>query len=463
MKRLPVLLVTVIPEGSDAKRLDLTDRVLHFEYEDCEDKADALKLTVNNYDLSNFDDPVWKKDNLVQVTWGYTDALAPTRTCRIVKVTGFQELSIEAHGMEVALNGRVRSALFENMKRSDAVRKIAMEAGFRSPEVLHIEDTEVVYPAIQQARLTDAQFIRRLAQKEGFEWFIDFDGFHFHRRDVLQRPLRVIEWRDPSGGQQLEVMSINIENDVTAKPGQVTVKSHDPEKRFGLDKKVNNDEDKTRGVLAATVEVKGPEESKSGQEDVVCSVETHDRALKRQAEAKFRKAQQTAVKMSLEMIGDPNLLAKSVVEVRGVGKRLSQRYYVKSVKHTIKDGYKCNVSLISDGSGGHSTKSGVIEGTSAINVGAPTKTKGKQGPPPPRYGLDKGEAAPPAPPALKESKTTDADGEEVATYHDQRHRDPPPMSSPDQDSSSEDDEDEVLVTGDDHLSSSEDDFESADQ
>ena len=57
------------------------------EYQDSEKKADQLKLTVDNWDLSNFDNPVWRAGNKVTITWGYPGRMSPVRECVIQKVT----------------------------------------------------------------------------------------------------------------------------------------------------------------------------------------------------------------------------------------------------------------------------------------------------------------------------------------------------------------------------------------
>jgi hypothetical protein len=47
--------------------VDLSERVLSFVFEDSKKKADKLQLTVDNWNLRNFDAPVWKKGNMLEV------------------------------------------------------------------------------------------------------------------------------------------------------------------------------------------------------------------------------------------------------------------------------------------------------------------------------------------------------------------------------------------------------------
>jgi hypothetical protein len=251
----PVFFVKVKPEGGGDERVDLSERVLSFVFEDSEKKADKLVLTVDNWDLSNFDDPVWKKGNLLEVAWGYPGEMAPARECVIQKVTGFQQLSVEAHAKSVLMNKLAKCRTFENKKRSDVAREVAEENGYGG-QLQDIEDTGEVLPLITQARMTDAQFLRQLATREGFEFYVDFDGLHFHRRRLDQRPVRVFRWYTaPEVG---EVLAVNIENDVTAKPGAVSVRGRDPFTRRDIDERGSN-ATTTRDSLAPVIELVDPE------------------------------------------------------------------------------------------------------------------------------------------------------------------------------------------------------------
>ncbi len=251
----PVFYVKVVPEGGGDERVDLSERVLSFTFEDSEKKADKLVLTVDNWDLANFDDPVWKKGNILEVSWGYSGEMAPARECVIQKVTGFQQLSVEAHAKSVLMNKLARCRTFENKKRSDVAREVAEENGYGG-QLQDIEDSGEVLPLITQARMTDAQFLRQLATREGFEFYVDFDGLHFHQRRLGQRPVRVFRWYTaPEVG---EVIAINIENDVTAKPGAVRVRGRDPLTRRDIDERGSN-ATPTRDSLPPVIEIVHPE------------------------------------------------------------------------------------------------------------------------------------------------------------------------------------------------------------
>ena len=348
----PVFVCKVAPEGGGNDRVDLSDKVLSFSYEDSEKKADKLVLSVDNWDLKNFDDPVWRKGNLLEVAWGYPGDMTPTRQVVIQKVTGFQTLSIEGHAKSVLMNKLARCRTFDNVRRSDVVKKVAQENGY-GPDLQDVEDTEHVLPLVTQARMTDAQLLRRLADREGFEFYVDFDGLHFHQRRFGQRPIRVLRWfTAPEVG---EVISINIENDVTAKPGAVNVRGRDPLKKKDIDERGSNEKTQ-RESLAPVIEIVDPEtgstrlERRNIAEDIRSTAEHSSDTAKREADARYRRAQHLTVELSATVLGDPTLLAKTVVEFQGISQRLSGKYYVKEAKHKIDgSGYTVEVKCLRDG------------------------------------------------------------------------------------------------------------------
>lgn len=351
----PVYSVLIRHPGKAAERVDVTGRVLSFEYEDDEKKADALKITVNNWDLEMFDSPLWRKGNILTVSWGYVGNMAPPRDLVIQKINGFTALTVEAHGKGMLMNKVVRSRHFDGMTRAQVVRQVAGENGYGSA-LVDVQDTAVVHGTIVQGQLTDAQFLRRLAHLEGFQFFVDFDGLHFHERRLGQKPLRVLTWYTPP--LEGEITNVNVENDVTGKPGALTVAGRDPLAKRDI--KETADGTTPREALAPVQEASV--DPTTGQLTfATANVATETRATsesvagaaKREAAGAYKLAQNVAVKIKFDIVGDPRLPAKSVVELAGLGRRLSGKYYLQAVKHTLgSSGYTCSVTAHSNGSGG---------------------------------------------------------------------------------------------------------------
>jgi phage protein D len=249
------------------------------------------------------------------------------------------------------MNKVARCRTFEHMKRSDVVRQIAQENGY-GPDFQDIEDTVHVLPCTTQARMTDAQMLRRLADREGFELYVDFDGLHFHQRRLGQRPVRALRWFTPP--EVGEILSINIDNDVTSRPGAVDVRGRDPIQKKTIDERGSNGQTQRDG-LAPVIEVVDPEtgatrlERRNIAESIRSTPEPRSTTAKREADARYRLAQHQTVELSMTVLGDPSLLAKTVVELQGISQRLSGKYYLREAKHVISGPYTTELKCLRDG------------------------------------------------------------------------------------------------------------------
>jgi phage protein D len=201
--------------------------------------------------------------------------------------------------------------------------------------------------------MTDAQLVRRLADREGFEFYVDFDGFHFHARRLGQRPTHVMRWFTPP--EVGEILSFNIDNDVTAKPGAVSVRGRDPLAKKDIHERASN-ANTQRDSLAPVIEIVDPEtgatrlERRNISEDVRPTSEPSSTTAKREADARYRQAQHLTVELSASVIGQPSLLAKTVIELQGISQRLSGKYYVKEAAHKIDGaGYIIDLKCLRDG------------------------------------------------------------------------------------------------------------------
>lgn len=315
---------------------DVSELVFELEYEDCESKSDKLTLKVNNFDLSNFDNPVWSKGTVLEAQWGYPGNLTPLRECVIQKVTGFQILTVEALDKGIVLNKETKSRSWTHTTRSEVVRQLAKEEGFDFERV-HIESTEVVYESISQARLTNAAFLKQLAAKEGFEFYVDFDGFHWHPKRLGQKPIREFVWYTSRTG---DLKDLNVENDVTDKPAAVVARGRDPLTKQTFEVKADDKSTKREGT-GAVLEAIDPRKASTydtvvaaGTASTSPTTEPNAAAAKRAVDGQFRQAQITVVKLKGKSVGDPGLVAKSIVRVSGI-RSLSGNYYLTDVKHRI--------------------------------------------------------------------------------------------------------------------------------
>lgn len=350
----PNVLIRFQGDTDEKRQLNLRDRLLNFKYRDREKGADICVLTLENHDLSLLDEDGLRKGNILELTWGYPNNFAPTRELVIKKSTGFRQLKVESYARSIQFHKETKCRTFENKKRSQVVQQIAEENGFGTNRQ-DIEDTEEVFETIHQARQTDAQFLKRLAQKEGFQWYVDFDGLHFHQRRLGQKPQRAFRYyHDQNAG---EIISIDdVDTNIAAKGGAITVAGRNSKTKKTFKARANNESVKNRDTLANVIEIVDPESGntriarRNVSEDTRTTADQSATAAKREADGRFRNTQLSAVKLKFSVVGDPNILAKTVVIVIGIGKILSGPYYVTEVEHNnARSGYRCQLICKRDG------------------------------------------------------------------------------------------------------------------
>lgn len=375
-REAPVFYVKIYKPGAvEASRADVSDRVTSFSYDDDAGKADKLSLSVDNFDLAIFDDPLWKKGNFVECSWGYAGNMTPAHECVIQSIKGFTTLTIEALSKSILMNKVHRARIFENQTYSAIVRTIARENGYGDDQI-DIQDTPKVQTHVSQARMTDAQFVKHLAQRMGFQFFVDVDGFHFAKRKIGKPPRReFIYYNDPGQG---DILSIEVENDVTATPGVVKAKSRDPLKKEDIDASAKDGDQKEK--LSSEIEVLDAESKTyslqsrppEGSSTILGAKDADD--AKAHALGKHNQAQLATVQLSMTCVGDYRIAAKQVVKISNISKRLSGNYYVQNVKHALStSGYTMVLKCRTDG--GHGNGTGV-KTKSAVNDKDPTKDDG---------------------------------------------------------------------------------------
>jgi phage protein D len=375
----PVYILFAQPDGSaTSTRVDVSDRIKSLSYEDVEKGPDKLTLKVQNQDYSNFANPIFADGTTLLFSYGYADGtMSPQRTAIITKVTGGAELTVEARGQACLLNLLPKIRTFKVMKRSDVAHQIATEQNYDAAHTF-IDDTAVIIPQIAQAKMTDAMLLRDMAKKEGFEFFLDYRGFHFHKRDLGQAPRRLYTYfTDPGSGDILTPP--NVENDIFAKPGSVTVKGIDPKtgKPFPVTT-ADNSSDPGRQGLGYSVQIdkaslqRGQRTQKLGSDATLATTAKSAADAKRQADARYRKVQLTAAKVTFTAVGDPLMEAKTLITLAGQVGVLAGNYYVTKVKSDLGSDFKQVLECRRDTLG----RSTGVKSTASVNGQAATSGSG---------------------------------------------------------------------------------------
>jgi hypothetical protein len=379
----PIFLVSVRSAGS-TEFVDVPeDRLLSLSFEDVETKADKLSLTVDNYDLTQFG-PMWQPGNLVRFMFGEHGRMSPAREMSIVRVRGFNPLTIEAHGGELLFSLRPRpDRRWERVRHSDVARDLAREAGFLDERV-DVVETKVVHAEITQGPLNDYQFLNSLAAREGFWFYIDHAGFHFRPRDKKQPPARrFVYFTDPGRG---DILSISIDdNRSPGKPGAVSVGHRDPLTKATTIETVTAYDEPS---LSSETAVVAPAPNSLGKEFVFSSSATTGPEALTAAKSLAVAQQEKGLMITMTARGDASVLAKSVVEIDGIGPYLSGLYYVVSVKHDLDggSGYKMTLKARSEGPKRAMTDGGALLPTTKPVEGVVNKETAADAPSPGEVG-----------------------------------------------------------------------------
>lgn len=362
-REAPTYFLSVQPDGaSESQRIDVSDRVLTLSYEDAESEADKLALTIDNFDLSNLDDPLFAKGNMLKVSWGYPGNMSPTRDAVIQEVKGFRTLTVNALDRSILAHKEQENRIWHNMTRSAVAEQIAAELGYLK-QFVHVDDTTRIHEAIAQVRETNAQFMRRLAMREGHQFYVDFDGIHWHARKTGQAPAReYVYYLDENRGDIIDVV---IDNDITAKPAQIVMRGKDPVTKEEFTVEGSNAETKRTG-LAPLVDAGAPGEivivgdkrtgsARLGMKVVHASTESSEASAKSHADGAYKGAALTNVELTVQAVGDPQQLAKTVITISGL-RSLSGKYYTSKITHKLgANGYvmemKCKREGRSQGEG----------------------------------------------------------------------------------------------------------------
>lgn len=384
----PFYSIAFIPRGvspRDTESLvDVSDSVYGIEVVDHERKKDTCRITLDNHLLDKLDSPIWRRGSKFRVIYGHADRRSPARLFVVTKISGGRTLSVEMTGREAIMDTAKVRRVFTNVRRSDVIKRIAAEYGYSAE---FIEDTEHIFESLSQPNITDFAFVNRLARKEGFQFWLDENGFHFKERKVGERPLRTLIYHvDPLKG---DIIDFSFENEIRGKPARVTMKGRDPLNRENFAVSKDNNTDPNRDVMSSAA-VTSAEEAiisfsqgdnaaafsaskaaldglnkdsasvNAGSEDVPTAAHSKSE-VEAEAKGRFRRVQQSITKLRLQIRGDATILAKNVILITGMGSRFSGRWYVQGATHALSagSGYVTDLALSTDGVNGASGSRGL--------------------------------------------------------------------------------------------------------
>lgn len=276
----------------------------------------------------------FKMGQKISVEMGYTGDKTQTAEAHVTGVkTKFTSglcptMSIEAKDKAFTrLNNKSEQTIYKQKKDSDIVSQIAREMGLQPI----VDPTDILFEEkIKNSHISCLDFIKIMVQNNtSFEFFISQGKLYFRKAPIDKAPAMTLTW-----GQQLKNFSpqANIDNMVTGVTAfgiqkKETVKA---EAMAGIEKK--NDPKKQLG--SQLYKTKIGEKIETINDQPVDSKEELDELVKARLTAKTA----DFVTASGETPGIPGLNPGTCIQLEGLGKTFSGKYYVTQTTHTIDAG-----------------------------------------------------------------------------------------------------------------------------
>lgn len=289
-----------------------------------------------------FDDEPWEEGAEVTIETGY-DQIGLTRRHGKFYLSqpsahfGENEgLTLVAFGEEIKLGRTEKRRVFQKKTDSQIAKEIAGEYGFGTD----VEETSLSHEQVIQANETDYQFLHRRAQLYGYQMFLQDGKFHFHKPRPDDSQVRII-----SGSDNSNLLFVAIQSKPFLRGAEFQVTQVDPLKLELIDEKSKDDEDPVTSALKN--KVRSPRLWNSiaagdvGERPIRFMVnQGHEQQLsplKDQAQS-MSEASRWLVGGRGRTVGLDTLRPNQLVDLVGIGKKYSGKYYLTKVIHRLRGG-----------------------------------------------------------------------------------------------------------------------------
>ncbi len=280
------------------------------------------------------DDELFKEGNVVEIQMGYRDHLKKLFNGEI---TGMEPefsndeppiLTVLGYDRGHRIMRKRRTESYINMKDSDIASQIAGNNGLKSD----IADSKITMAYVLQHNQTDLDFLRQRANRIGYEMGVSDQTLYFRpRRDNGAEVLTI--------SREVELLEFYPRLSTVGQLEKVSIQGWDPKQKEAV--VADSHAGDVDSLVGASVS--GPamvSEVFSGNSGGLST----DLAIASQAEAdQVTKAWLTEMSLQYVIadgvcIGLPELRAGTLVNIEGLGRRFSGRYYVTGTEHSYKPG-----------------------------------------------------------------------------------------------------------------------------
>jgi phage protein D len=327
---------------------DITQHISRFVYEDCEDQDDLMELTLEG-SLELVDDPLLQEGNVIKARWGYVDEWSDIKEC-VLKEPEYTfgdvvQVKLKAYDAGSKMKGKGSQKIWKNKTYSQIAREIASKYKLKAV----VDETKTLVVSEPQGNKSDFAFLRCLAERIGYRFYIQGNELHFHKRSLDKKPLLTLTYLGRDG--LLLSFRPKVKAQVSKAEGtQTKAVGFDPMSKKAVvheayDGNVNQTVlgKKTLLVDGATGEEKYEAQETGKVIPTPYQITQENQEL---AEGIKQEAQLDQLEAEAVVIGMPTIAAKEIIEITGVGNKFSGNYYIKQVRHDIGgSGYLMTLDL----------------------------------------------------------------------------------------------------------------------
>lgn len=282
----------------------------------------TIKIEIGDFikNIEKMDVDLFKPGDEVQISMGFDD-IKKMMTAEIISVEpNFQEpFSMEIRGYDRLhrLTSGTKRFSFKKMKDSDIASSIASEIGLAP----NVDDTGTVFPYIFQNNQSDYEFLLERANRIGYEMFVEGKTFIFRKSQDNKAPVFTFNY-----GLELHSFSINMR--AVPEGGKVEVRGWNIKNKKEITATVGGN----AGRESLPKKITGETSDLISDEVVVDAADAENIAR-----ARYDAMLKNVITGEGKCCGNPDIRMGKIVEIKGIGDRLSGKYYVTSSVHTIND------------------------------------------------------------------------------------------------------------------------------
>jgi len=306
--------------------VDITDKVSKIRFEDCVNEDNLLVIDIDHADNDFIDEVSSMKGDMLIFQYGFLQgAKTGNRLAEIksIEVTYSDEtkLKIKCHDSGFAIKKQISNRIYEDMTASDIVAYIAKEFGFEA----EIQDTTEAY-TIPQGNKTYFEFIKRLAQKEGLDFFITDNIIKFKSRDLSKEAKKLFEFGDGK-----EVLSFKPKYEDKGSSNKVSSAGIDSDtgNAFSLFTKPEGMKESGLAKRLIKFDINGNRlntPSESGSTKV--TPETNQNLIKKQTDKEVEDSILSNMTATLQIELDTTVEVEDIITMSGVAKEHAGNWYV---------------------------------------------------------------------------------------------------------------------------------------